>query len=218
MSGTKIQSTEMYSREIEKRKSSLKLTDIQREVLVGVLLGDAHLETQNQGRTYRVKFEYSAGHSEYAHHLHELFKEWIRTPPQSKQDETHNTIRFQTVSHPAFRFYAHQFYDGRKKCVPGLIHRYLSERAIAYWFMDDGSIKSRESKGVLFNTQGFDRNDVQRLIHALSRTFGLEAKERKQKEGWQIYISGNSYERFREIVDSHIVPSMRYKIPVDRKT
>ncbi len=208
----------MYSREIEKAKSSLKLTDVQREVLVGVLLGDAHLETRNNGRTYRVKFEYSARQSQYADHLYEIFKEWILTPPQLKQDRTHNNIWFQTVSHPAFRFYAHQFYDEKRKCVPKLIHRFLAERSIAYWFMDDGSIKSRESKGVIFNTHGFVQHEVKRLIEVLRTHFNLEASERKQKDGWQIYISGKSYERFREIIGRFILPSMRYKVPVDRKT
>ncbi len=206
----------MYSREIEKLKSSLKLTDEQRDVLIGVLLGDAHLETQNGGRTYRVKFEYSAGHGEYANHLYKIFKEWILTPPQRKQDATHNNVWFQTVSHAAFRFYAHQFYDEKKKCVPKLIHRFLTARSIAYWFMDDGSIKSRESKGVIFNTQGFERNEVKRLMTVLRKSFDLEASERKQKDGLQIYISGKSYKRFREIVDAYIHPSMRYKIPPER--
>lgn len=206
----------MYSREIEGYKSSLKLTDIQREILVGVLLGDAHLETQNGGRTFKVKFEYSVKHADYANHLYELFKEWTLTPPKLKRDATHNNIRFHTVAHPALRFYAHQFYDEKKKCVPKLIHRYLTERSIAYWFMDDGSIKSRESKGVIFNTHCFERTDVQRLIAALRKQFNLEASERKQKDGLQIYISGNSHERFREIVDEYVLPSMRYKIPPER--
>jgi hypothetical protein len=208
----------MNSLDIEKRKSSLKLTGKQRDVLIGVLLGDAHLETQNEGRTYRVKFEYSVKHRLYADHLYETFKAWVLTPPKTKQDDSHNNIWFQTVSHGAFRFFAHQFYDGRKKCVPKLIHRYLTGRAIAYWFMDDGSIKSRESKGVIFNTQCFTRNDVDRLVNCLCNDFALEASIRKQKDGLQIYVSGKSYERFLEIVEPYLHPSMRYKIPVVRKT
>ena len=208
----------MYSREIEQRKSSLKLSDLQRNVLVGLLLGDAHLETQNRGRTYRVRFEYSAKHRAYADHLYELFQEWILTPPQVKLDATHNNIWFQTVSHAAFRYYAHQFYDEQRKCVPKNIHRFLTARSIAYWFMDDGSIKSRESKGVIFNTHCFTRNEVERLIDVLQNSFALDAKERKQKDGLQIYISGKSYGRFQEIVDPFMISSMRYRIPVDRKT
>ena len=208
----------MHSRAIEERKSGLKLTDVQRDTLVGLLLGDAHLETQNRGKTYRVKFEYGAKQALYAEHLYGIFKEWILTPPQAKVDSTHNNVWFQTVSHEAFRFYAHQFTDGGRKCVPKLIHHYMTARSIAYWFMDDGSVKSRESKGVLFNTQGFVKNDVERLIDALRSRFGLEAALRGQKDGLQIYVSGKSYERFREIVDPFVVASMRYKIPSDRKT
>ena len=208
----------MYSRVIERQKSSLKLTQTQRETLVGLLLGDAHLETQNDGRTYRVKCEYSIEHADYSHHLYNIFREWIFTPPQLKHDATHNNIWFQTVSHSAFRYFAHQFYEKKQKCVPKLIHRFLTARSLAYWFMDDGSIKSRESKGVLLNTQCFIQNDVQRLVKCLEKRFELEASPRKQKDGVQIYISGKSYERFREIVDPYVIPAMRYKIPVDRTT
>jgi len=207
----------MNSRKIETMKASLKLSDTQCETLIGLLLGDAHLETQNYGRTYRLKFEYSSEQYEYAKHLYELFKDWVLTQPQLKQDISHNNIWFQTVSHPAFRFYAQQFYTERKKCVPKIIHKLLTARSIAYWFMDDGSIKSRDSKGILFNTHCFLRSDVKRLINVLRLQFALLAKERKQKDGWQIYISGKSYERFREIVDPYILLSMRYKIPVERK-
>jgi len=206
----------MHSRELESKKSSLRLTRLQREVLVGIILGDAHLETRNNGRTYRVKFEYSAKQCEYVEHLYEIFKEWVLTSPQEKIDATHKNLWFQTISHAAFRFYAHQFYDGRKKCVPKNIHRFLTKRNIAYWFMDDGSIKSRESKGVIFNTQGFEKNGVENLVKILNSKFGLKASIRKQSDGWQIYISGVSYEKFREAIDPYILDSMRYKIPKDR--
>ena len=76
----------MHSRELESKKSSLRLTRLQREVLVGIILGDAHLETRNNGRTYRVKFEYSAKQCEYVEHLYEIFKEWVLTSPQEKID------------------------------------------------------------------------------------------------------------------------------------
>ena len=208
----------MYSRAIEQKKSSLALSQVQREVLIGLLLGDAHLETQNNGRTYRLKLEYSMKQCEYARHVYGLYKEWILTPPQEKHDGTHNNIWCQTLSHSAFRYYAHQFYSKGVKCVPENIHRFMNARSIAYWFMDDGSMKSRESKGVLLNTQCFARNEVQRLIAVLRSRFDLEAGERRQREGYQIYISGRSHARFSSIVGPYLQPSMLYKMPVDRLT
>ena len=45
----------MRSRAIEAYKTTLRLSDVQREILVGILLGDACLETQNAGRSYRLR-------------------------------------------------------------------------------------------------------------------------------------------------------------------
>ena len=132
----------MRSREIEAHKRTLRLSSAQREVLVGILLGDACLETQNEGTTYRLKIEQCAAHEHYLRSLYELFRPWVLTEPRMRRvrsgsSESANWA-FQTVSHAAFRFYAHQFYDGRRKRVPKLIHRWLTPRGLAYWYMEIG--------------------------------------------------------------------------------
>lgn len=199
----------------------MKLNKVQREILIGILLGDAHLETQNNGRTYRLKVEHSLKQRFYLEYLYEIFKEWCLSPPREKikhlKQKIYINLAFTTVSHRSFRFYAHQFYKKGKKNVPKLIHRWLTPRVLAYWFMDDGSIKSRESKGVILNTQGYGRQDIQKLIKVLQTKFSLGCKERKQKEGFQIYISGKSYEKFVELVKPYIIKSMYYKIPPPRR-
>lgn len=204
-----------YSREIEEYKQTLKLTRTQREVLVGLLLGDGHLETQNGGRTYRLKIEQSEQHQAYVQHLYELFQAWVLTPPQSKKD---GKRWFQTVSHGAFRFYAQQFYREGRKVVPKLIHRLLKPRGLAYWFMDDGSLKDAHAKAVVLNTQGFSREDVERLAQTLSDRFALEAYLRRQREGYQVVIAGRSLRRFLDLVEPQLIPEMRYKLPKAGRT
>jgi hypothetical protein len=127
-------------------------------------------------------------------------------------------VSFQTVSHSALRFYAHQFYQDGHKQVPKLIHRWLTSRALSYWFMDDGSLKSKESKGIILNTQAFELADVERLIQSLQAKFDLQAWIRNQREGYQIYISGNSYEKFIGLVAPYILPEMQHKLPLPRRT
>jgi len=195
---------------------------MQREILVGLLLGDAHLETQNYGRTYRMKVEQSIIHREYVEHLYQSFRKWVLTSPKIKsvagnKQLTYN-YRLQTVGHGAFRFYGQQFYCEKQKCVPRLINRLLTPRGIAYWFMDDGSMKSKESKGIIFNTQGYKKREVESLVAVLMTKFGLKAQTRRQKEGYQIYISGDSYERFCEIVKPYLIEAMHYKLPPPRLT
>ena len=213
----------MRSNEIEKYKSSLRLTDEQKEVLIGILLGDATLETQNNGRTYRIKIEHSLKQKAYAEHLYGLFNDWARSKPWKRKvtlsnGKTYTNIVFSTLSHSALRFYAHQFYRGRVKIVPRLIRKWLTPRAIAYWYMDDGSIKSKQSKGLIFNTHGYEKHEINRLIQVLKEKFHLDAKLRSQKEGYQIYISGKSYESFKDLVLPHMLPEMNYKIPEPRRT
>ena len=212
----------MRSNEIEAYKLKLKLTREQRDVLVGLLLGDAHLETQNRGKTYRLKIEYSSRSREYCDHIYEIFREWVLTPPRRKlvnSNGHHSTnVAFSTVSHAAFRFYAQQFYMEGKKKVPSMIKKLLSPRGLAYWYMDDGSMKSKQSKGLILNTQGFDRQELKILIKVLEEKFGLDVRERRQSDGYQIYISGNSFERFLALVDDWVIPSTRYKIPEARRT
>lgn len=212
----------MRSKVIEEYKTGLRLTSIQREVLIGLMLGDGNLETANNGRTYRLKIEHSTTQREYLEHLYNMFKDFVLTPPRvrefSYKGKIYHHLVFSTLSHASFRFYAHQFYHDGKKVVPKLIHRWLTPVALTYWFMDDGSIKSRESKGVIFNTQGFSIADVAKLISAMQKNFQLEVKERKQKEGYQIYVSGNSYEIFSSLVLPHLIDSMKYKLPKARQT
>jgi LAGLIDADG DNA endonuclease family len=126
-------------------------------------------------------------------------------------------LAFQTVSHPELSSYGELFYRDRRKIVPDTIGELLTARGLAYWYMDDGSMKSSESKGVLFNTHAFGSRDTDRLIEVLRR-FGLAARKRRQSDGIQIYISGASYERFVELVDPYVIEAMRYKVPRPRRT
>ncbi len=196
------------------------LTKQQRQVLIGILLGDAHAEMRSDS-TCRIKIEQSTKHQAYVEHLYLIFQDWVSAAPRRKTRNSdgrnqNESISFQTVSHAAFRFYAHQFYVAGKKHVPRLIHRWLTPQALAYWFMDDGSIKSKQSKGVLLNTQGFSKSDVRRLIEVLQTKFGLQCSLRKQREGPQIYVSGKSYETFVELVEPFLIDEMRYKLPPPR--
>jgi hypothetical protein len=211
----------MRSRAIEQYKQTLTLSDEQKETLVGLLLGDVCLETQNRGGTYRLKVEQSDAHADYVQHLYSVFQPWILSPPRSRrhsdsQGREHISWTFQTVSHSAFRFYAHQFYGGQQKSVPALIHRWLTARGLAYWFMDAGSMKSEQSKGVILNTHSFSTADVSRLVQLLQSEFSLAATVRKQREFQQIYISGHSLETFHRHVGLYLIDSMKYKLPVLR--
>lgn len=208
----------MNSKKIEEYKNTLDLTDFQRKVLVGLLLGDGCLETNNFGRTYRLKIEHSIKQKEYILHLYNIFKDWVLQEINVRDKRINNNyyrnLSFSTLSHKSFRFYAQQFYDIKgKKIVPKIIKKLLEPVSLAYWFMDDGSVKSNESKGIILNTHCFSTRDIKYLIFILNNKFNLNCKERIQKEGSQIYISGTSGENFIKLISPYMIPEMFYKIP-----
>lgn len=207
----------MRSNEIEAYKKTLQLlSDEQREILIGLLLGDGHLETQNHGRTYRLKIEHALYQEEYTLWLYEKFKAWVLNPPKEKKHivfgRTYREHWFSTVSHGAFRFYAQQFYQEGRKILPRQIERWLTPLALAVWFMDDGSIKSNRHRALILNTQNFTKDENLRLTDILQRKFGVQAQLRPQRKLWQIYLNGSTVEKFVDIVKPYILPSMRHKL------
>lgn len=209
----------MRSNIIESYKKTLKLSDLQREVLIGLLMGDGHLESRD-GRIYRLKIEHSYHQKEYVDWLYDIFKEWVLTPPQEKIQlfggVQYRKFWFSTVSHGAFRFYGQQFYKNKKKILPKLTHKWLSPLAIAVWFMDDGSTKSNRHRALILNTQSFSKSELMRLIKIFKERYGVDMKLRKQSrksiEIYQLITTSETVERFVEIIKPYILPSMRYKL------
>jgi len=207
----------MYTREIEDAKKELALTKRQKEMVYGLLLGDGHLETQNGGRTYRLKIEHSIKQKEYVDWLYAEFREWILTPPIARMKirygKESTNYGFSTVSHGAFRFYAHQYYEksGVKK-VPKLIHRWLTPLSLAVWFMDDGSLKSKHHRARILNTQSFKKSDIEKLIDILKSRYMLSSVVRKQSDGLQIMILAESANDFARIIRPYIHQTMLYKL------
>lgn len=206
----------MRSKEIEARKLLLKLSNKQRSIMVGTLLGDGHLETQNHNRTYRLKIEHSIKQAGYVDWLYEQFKEWVLTPPKTKRkqlkDAMFENYYFQTISVGQFRFYGKCFYDssGRKQ-IPRQIGRWLTPLALAVWFMDDGSAKSKYHRAIIINTHCFSIRELSVLQEALKANFGIDAALRKQKEGLQLLITGSSAEQFYKLVQPYVLPDFTYK-------
>lgn len=205
----------MNNKEIKEYKKGLSLTEIQREVLVGTLLGDAHLHSHN-GRDYALMIQHGLSQAAYADWKYHYFQEWVRTPPKIKDQmvrgKLYQKVWFNTLSHSAFRFYAQQFYRDGKKVVPKLIRKWLTPLGLAAWFMDDGSVKSNHHRALILNTQCYSGSDLKRLQQVLLKKFGVTTKLRRQREGQQIYLLAETVAKLVDVIRPFIIPEMMYKI------
>ena len=66
-------------------KDYLVLSEFQKEVLAGLLLGDGCIERSKNSLGARLKVDQSLEQSEFVLWLYEIFKDFVRTPPRLKQ-------------------------------------------------------------------------------------------------------------------------------------
>jgi len=207
----------------EYKKSLTELNKMQREASIGLMLGDASLQTQNQGKTYRLKFEWSDKNKIYIDHVNKLFDEWILSDPHKKVRKSpkgNEVINwgFQTLSHEAFNFLADLFKQNKSKGISeNLIKDHLTAIGLAYWFMDDGGKldynKNSKNKSVVLNTQSFKDEEVEIMAIELSQKFNLECETRFNKGKKIIVIKHDSFSTFKGLVGPYIIKGMEYKLP-----
>ena len=192
------------------------MTKLQESILVGLLLGDGHLESVTRDQTYRLKVEHSLKQKEYVDWLYERFKDLIRNKPYLKEKTVHekkfSSYGFTTHSSGEFRFYAQQFYDGRKKRIPRLFEKLIDPLALAIWFMDDGSFKSSHHKTYIIHAVGYTKSDLESVQKILVKKFGIKVALHKQYDRWRIYFLSETANKFRKLIEPHMIPSMKYKL------
>lgn len=211
-------------------KKTLQLTTIQKEILVGTLLGDATI-SKSKSIALNVKFEQKLANQEYVNHLYEIFQPYVGTPPRVRNitgggAKDRQSIWFRTYRHIDFKFYYDLFYrktnqknsaDLRKKRVPKLIHKFLTPRALAYWFMDDGSYyynksKNSQQKVYYFNTQSFSYEDIKILKKALKLNFNFDTNIYRDRKYYLLYIQPQSTDDFINLIKSFIIEIFDYKL------
>jgi hypothetical protein len=104
-----------------------------------------------------------------------------------------------------------RFYRDHRKVVP--VDLELTQLSMAVWFMDDGSRKSSQCRGLYLNTQSFTSAEIHLLQTVIQRDVGVETTVRKQRDGLQIYVPAPSASGMNAYIADEILPSMRYKLP-----
>jgi len=211
------------ARESRGDKNSLRLNSIQRDLIVGSLLGDGNLRLM--GRSIEASFvvDHSGRQKDYVLWKYEILKEFVNKEPRTVTRTYHKdtkrfltSVRFQTLNHPEFTFWYEIFYQNGRKIIPENMGEILtSPLALAVWFMDDGN---KNHQAIFLNTQQFQRNEQECLMKCLHDNFGLECTLNKHsvskgKQLYRIRVDTRSTKVFSGLVKNHLLPSMRYKIP-----
>lgn len=200
------------SRWLRQYKKSITLSSIQREVLIGTLLGDGYLRRSLSGKSAGLQVYHSIQAKDYVLWKRNIFHNMVLADPFYQQ--VNRALRFTTISHASFLEFYEVFYTSGVKKIPNDIVKYLTScLSLAVWFMDDGNGYINKNPFRL-STYAFGLEGNLLLQSCLKVNFDLDVHLKKDEKGYQIYIpvkNGSAF-KFRNLIQEYIIPKMRYKI------
>lgn len=195
------------------------LSQDQKELLIGTLMGDGSLSTN--GNLPRL----SMGHTD-------VQREWLNIKAAAFEsldvtrweDTKRKIVHFNTRVQPVLTDYHAAFYAQGKKVFPlDLIKANFSSRLLAAWYMDDGTLgakKLKKTDGYSYHASiGTGSQPVEVLQELCNFLTGL---------GYVCHVVSNGYDgqfnlnftvggtrKLAADIGMYVVPSLRYKLPVD---
>ena len=189
-----------------RKQQVLWVTPHQLEILIGCILGDAHVTPRGQ-----VRIEHSKKQNDYILWKYKKLRSIsYPNPPQSyiihdrRTDEDYKAMRFSTRQY--FRPLRSKFYQESRKIFP--LKMKISALTLAVWYMDDGHFERKKKRAILA-TDNFTKNEIKIITNLISQLFGVSGVIRKSGK---LVFAGHDCAKFFEIIDQYIIESMRYKV------
>ena len=189
----------------------IQLTEVQKQVLIGGIIGDMCIFKDKNGTYHRMNLAHSIKQKHYlifkAKLLGDLFyppteRKWV----DSRTNNVYHEIRIQSKTHRLFsELYAKWYREGRK-----VIHDdvwQLNELGLAIVYFDDGW---KSSRGYSIAMDDYSPGDIQKFAKVLTEKFDLACTVPDLNRS--VYIKAESAERFRELISPFLTSGMEHKI------
>lgn len=188
-----------------------ELTEEQRDVILGSLLGDGHVLERGVFKVshYQEQFLYLA-------HLHQVLATHA-LPISYEEKEMENgrltfAFYFRTVQHEWLRTVRETFYPQGEKIFPETVLRTLSARALAYWYFDDGHLDSGLPSFALGKITSEQQQQVLKMV-ADRFNLATYTKPEGSATGKLMGIRAISADAFFALIREFATPDMLYKFP-----
>lgn len=195
----------------------MEIPRIQRDILIGTVLGDAYLQKTGE-KNARLRLEHGAKQKEYlfwkVNNLRQFFqgkpKYLERMHPITKR--TYQYWRHQSQSTPVLGKLRKIFYPEGKKRIPDGIQKLLTPRSVAVWYMDDGYYYARDRCAYIYlgNVQ---REEAERVQRAFDKKFDITTRVLVKKKGFAIYFSPREAIKLKSLIQNDMLNYFKYKLP-----
>jgi LAGLIDADG DNA endonuclease family protein len=207
------------------------LTDYQKQVFTGCMLGDGWMELGTYGKNPSFRAEHCLKDKEYVQYLYSIFENFCTEKGYSERTRTDNrpgwpkhtySACFHTRSIPAFVEHYNRWYKNGKKIIPlDLKASELTPAACAVWFADDGCFFIRNEKDnalrINLSTQGFTHKEVlfleSLLIQVIGGEFSIKGAIENGKEQYVIGMKARTASKFIQYIEQEYL-----KLSMERKS
>lgn len=196
------------------------MTQTQKNVLIGMILGDAYLQKTGKLNA-RLRLEQSSKQKEYLEWKVSLLKNYFQSKMQVLKrtnpvwNKTYEYVRLQSTSSSELGKLQRIFYKDSVKIIPITINTLLKHPlSLAIWFMDDGYYYFRDRMAYLY-IPNFDEESIQNLLLACKSNFALLPVCKQKKKGRVLIFNVSETQKLMKLITPFIIPSMRYKISLD---
>ena len=210
-----------------------KLTDVQKQITIGTLLGDACVSQKAKGKCLpSMHFVQGISQEDYIQYKKQCFSNLFQSFHRQKNKTGFNyqetswggkTLHGTTDTSIDFNEFLYFKKSGvdKKTLDIKLLEKYLSEISLAFWVMDDGQLlgnkgKTEKTKYIRLNTQGFNHQSHLFLQDVLKNKFCLDVEIRKENRfGKQYFVLQFDNKNTLKLIDKikqYIHPTFYYKI------
>lgn len=199
----------------------MKLTEFQKEVLHGLMIGDGHItraKTPSYTQTFGQKYEL------FAKHIYSLFRDFCSTSglytyevQSGKNSPFYRRWIVSTLSSTEFHYFSNLYYifndlGERIKIIPSNIKSIITPVALAYLVMSDGNF--HKTHGIIrLCTNCYTKTEVQLLSDAILDRYGIPSRlEHVRNEQYIIVIRRVDVPKFQAVVKPYVLPLFLYRI------
>jgi LAGLIDADG DNA endonuclease family len=207
------------------RRELPKLNGFLEEVLIGILLGDGHLEKRGQNSNALLTITFAVRYILLAQYIYGLFVFFVNKKGFRFSEVKSGTgsklfgrITVRTVNLPLFTYYHNMFYrsiDNKYiKIIPLNIFDLLTPVSLAFFLMGDGNYNTVK-KVIRIYTNSYTKSEVELLSKAITEKLGIRNRVEKEKLNYIIAIPTSQVPLVQDLVKEHIHPSFYYRIGLE---
>lgn len=198
------------------RSRGVELTQEQKEILCGTLLGDSSLQFYPKHRWKSPIFKCDHGPKQEAYaqllcsklsSLGSRIKKYTRY--HSATNKKYETITVTTVSNPYYMEMYNQLYStGSKQITKEFLYNFTI-KSLAYLYMDDGYA---DQNTAYICTDCFSNESKQILVEYLKETFDLHFSIVNHGKYYRLRLSQYDFPKFTLLLEPYIIDSLKYKL------